>query len=68
MTNKKKPDGRKNNGGARPGSGPRVAEQDKKKTVGFAVKNKLISSPEKVFKLRKAVYQFIEEVYEKSVK
>ena len=67
MKNKKE-DARKNNGGKRQNSGPRVLEEDKVKSINFSVKRKLIDSPEKIFKLRNAVYQFIIDVYETNLK
>lgn len=58
----------KKSGGRRVSLIPRVADGDRKKSVGLSVKEKLIDSPEKVYKLKMAVYQFIENVYEPNLK
>jgi len=47
---------------------PRVSEENRKKSVGFSVKTKLVDSTEKIYKLKMAVYQFIETVYEPNLK
>lgn len=52
-------------GGKRPNSGPRVNKEDKKKQISMGFKTKLVDSPEKVFKLKIALYKYVSEVYEK---
>lgn len=59
---------KKQHGGKRPGSGPRVSEEDLKKQISMSFKSKLLDSPEKVFKLKKAIYQYVSEVYEAQLK
>ncbi len=65
MAKRKVKDGRVNNGGARVGSGPRVAPENRKVQANFGFKKKLLDSPEKLLNLKTAVYQFVENVYEK---
>lgn len=58
---------KKKSGGKRASFGIRVLPENKKKSIGISVKRKLIDSPEKVYKLKMAVYQFIDVVYEKNI-
>ncbi len=57
----------KKSGGKRPAFGPRVSSEDRKKSIGISVKTKLVDSLEKVYKLKMAVYQYIDNVYEKNL-
>lgn len=61
---KDKKDGRANNGGVRIVATIRVKPEDRKIPLMLSVKAKYIDSPEKVFKLRNAIYQFINDNYE----
>lgn len=55
-------------GGKRPNSGPRVTSENRKRQISMGFKSILIDSPEKLYKLKMAIYQYVENVYEKKVK
>lgn len=55
-------------GGKRENSGPRVTEENAKKQISMSFKSKLIDSPEKLYKLKMALYEFVDNIYEKDLK
>lgn len=62
-------DNRKYNGGARENSGPKLkAEDEKGMPVQFYFKNKLAKNVEDRKKLKDAVYEFVNKVYEPNLK
>jgi hypothetical protein len=47
---------------------PRVSEEDRKTTVNFSIKSKLVDTLEKRARFKMAVYQFVKDVYEPNEK